>query len=237
MDKQLFFPEILLAEFLLKYFYDDNWYKLPGSMKDILAKEIKETEIKSEVKNLIHNGNVYIGENCTFGDNVVIDGPSYIDDDCEIATGAYIRAGSYIGKGCSVGHAAETKNLIMMNGSKISNHTFAGDSILGVKARLGGHSELANRRFDQEAIDIVINDSVFHTGLDKYGAIIGNGARLGGGVFTSPGTAIGFRTFVSTGTKIGGYIPAEKFVKTEDNIKILDNKFKGELHNKNRIYE
>jgi acetyltransferase-like isoleucine patch superfamily enzyme len=117
-----------------------------------------------------------------------------------------------------------------MEGSKIANHCFLGDSIIGANARLGGHSETANRKFDQQAVEFSYKETRLVTGLDKLGLILGEGARLGGGVFTSPGTMIGRKTFVGTLTSVSGYIPAEMFVKAEIPLKIVSNKFSGELH-------
>jgi NDP-sugar pyrophosphorylase family protein len=237
MNTDLFFNEILVADFLKPYFEKEDWYLLPGKIKDILKENIKETEINSEIGNLIYHGNVYIGKNCVIGDNVVLDGPVYIGDNVEIATGAYIRAGSYIGNGCAIGHAAEIKAAIIMDKAKVANHCFCGDSIMGSKARMGGHSETANRKFDQTLISLNIDGNVFETNLDKYGAVIGEGSRLGGGVFTSPGTTIGMNTFISTLVQISGYVPSNKFVKMSSIPVIKDNSFSGELNNKSKIYE
>ena len=58
---------------------------------------------------------------------------------------------------------------------------------------------------------------------------MGENSRLGGGVFTAPGTTIGKKSFVSTMASVAGYIPAEHFVKSETNIKMVPNNFSGEL--------
>jgi NDP-sugar pyrophosphorylase family protein len=237
MNKDLFFNEILVADFLKPFFEKEDWYLLPGQIKDILKKNIIKTEINSEIGNLIYHGNVYIGKNCVIGDNVVIDGPAYIGDEVELATGAYIRAGTFIGNGCSIGHAAEIKAAIIMDKAKVANHCFCGDTIMGSKARMGGHSETANRKFDQTVVSLNVEGKIVNTNLDKYGAIIGEGSRLGGGVFTSPGSTIGKNTFVSTMTQVNGYIPPNKFVRIDSALVIKDNSFTGELSNKSKIYE
>ena len=166
-----FFTKFAVPKFLLKEFKKDDWYMVIGNLREILNEQIKENEIQSMGKNLSINGKVYIGKNCTIGENVVIDGPAYIDDEVEIGPGVYIRPGSVIGKTCSIGHGGEVKNAIMMDGSKIANHCFLGDSIIGINARLGGHSETSNRRFDQGEIYFAYKEHKLVTGLDKLGLI------------------------------------------------------------------
>jgi NDP-sugar pyrophosphorylase family protein len=224
-----FFDNILVPEFLMGEFKKDDWYLVLTKLDKILDENIKKTEIKTSGKNLLTNGKVYIGENCTIGENVVIYGPVYIGDNVEIGPGAYIKSGSVICNSCSIGMASQVKNSIMMEGSKVANHVFLGDSIMGPRARIGGHSETANRRFDQGNIDFSYKDQNLFTGKDKLGCILGEDSRLGGGVFTAPGSMIGKGTFVLTMAQIAGYIPPHKFIKPVNSIKIEDNKFKGKL--------
>jgi NDP-sugar pyrophosphorylase family protein len=224
-----FFNTIAVPDFIKPEFEKTDWYLLIARSKEILNKLIEKTELLSQGKNLSINGKVYIGTNCVIGENVVIDGPVYIADNVEIGPGAYIRAGSIISKGCSVGHAAEVKNSLMMEGSKVANHVFLGDSIIGSTARIGGHCETANRRFDQLPVEFIYKGVKLSTGLDKLGVVLGEGSRLGGGVFTAPGTMIGKNSFVETMASVQGYVPENMFVKNEISVRMIPNKFSGEL--------
>jgi bifunctional UDP-N-acetylglucosamine pyrophosphorylase/glucosamine-1-phosphate N-acetyltransferase len=225
-----FFCDIQVPSFLMSEFKKDDWYLVIAHLKEILKNEIPSNIIKTDFSDKVSiKGAVTIGKNCTIGDFVVIDGPVYIGDNVEIGPSAYIRPGSVICDNVSIGHAAQVKNSIMMPGSKVANHVLLADSIIGKKARLGGHCETANRRFDQGEIEFIYKTTKLHTGLDKLGLILGDGARLGGGVFTYPGTMIGKNTFVSTMACIGGYIEPNKFLKFKTQYEILENNFKGEL--------
>jgi len=225
-----FFSNIQVPEFLNSEFKKDDWYMLIANLRNILKKEISENSIKSKISDkVVLNGNVFVGENTVIGEFVVIDGPVYIGNNVEIGPGVYIRPGTVICDDVSIGHASEIKNSIMMPGSKLANHVLLADSIIGKKARLAGHCETANRRFDQGEIDFIYKNSKLNTGLDKLGMILGDGSRLGGGVFTFPGTMIGMNTFVSTMACVGGYIEPNKFIKFKGQYETLDNNFKGEL--------
>ena len=219
-----FFNQILVPDFLKTEFENDNWYLVIGNLKKILEEKISESSLNSNEQTLITSGKVYIGKNCKISPYVVIEGPVYIDDEVEIGPHANIRPGSVISKGCSIGHAAEVKNSIMMERSRVANHTFLGDSIIGVEARLGGHTETANRRFDQKPIEFTYNDSKLQTGLDKLGIILGERSRLGGGVMSSPGTMVGKNSLIGTLAFVSGYIPPNKYLKVKHENIIVDNR-------------
>lgn len=235
IDKNIFFDSILAPEFILKEFSKTDWVMVIKNFENLLKNNISE-EINSEFKNVKISGKVYIGKNSHLGEYSTIEGPVYIGDDVEIGPNVFIRAGSIIGNDCVVGHAAEVKNSLMMDGSKISNHTFLGDSILGVKSRMGGHSETMNRRFDQKEISFLYKDQIIETGLDKLGAIMGSGVRLGGGVLTTPGVMIGKKTFIASGVIVDAFIPENKFVKSNNTYSIKDNNYKGELNQDSGLY-
>lgn len=227
------FDEIKTVSFLSDYFNRKDWYRLPRDLKKLIEENI-QNPIDS-IANGVISGSVHIGENVSIGAFVVIEGPVFIGDNVEIGSHAHIRPGSVIGNNCVVGYTAGVKNSLMMDGSKISNHAFIGDSILGAKARVGGHSETGNRRFDQGEIPWSFEKGKVETGLDKLGAILGEGSRLGGAVITSPGTVIGKNTFVSSGANVSGFVPSGKFVKAKTELEIRDNSFIGELNQKSTL--
>lgn len=233
---QDFFKDLTLPSFLQSVFEKEEWYLVTAQLIEILNNSITQTELNSGDETLKITGKVHIGSNCTIGQYVVIDGPAYIDDDVEIGPHAYIRPGTVILKGCSIGHAAEIKNSIMMEGAKIANHCFLGDSIIGKKARLGGHSETANRRFDQQPIEFTYRDFKIQTQMPKLGLVLGDGSRLGGGVFTAPGTMIGYNCFISTMAFVSGYVPPGKFIKVQMETDMIDNRFSKELEH-SKLFE
>lgn len=228
------FKSIDTVEFIIKYFENPDWYMLIRDLKKILNDNLKEDSI--DLENVITSGKVFIGKNTIVGPFTYIEGPVYIGDNVEIGPNVHLRPGSVISDNCVVGHAAEVKNTLMMSGSKTANHTLLADSIIGNKARVAGHSETANRRFDQAEVSWNMEDKEIKTGLDKLGAILGEESRIGGSVMLSPGTVIGMKTFIATGLVVGGYVPANKFMKVRTQIEITENKFTGSLHNKSKLY-
>jgi NDP-sugar pyrophosphorylase family protein len=227
------FTNLNTFDFVKEYFQREDWFLLTKDLKELIN---NINDFNNPVfPNVVIKGNVYIGENCTMGHYVVIEGPVYIGNNVEIGSHAHIRPGSIISDNCVIGYTAGIKNSLMMEGAKIANHTFLGDSIMGPKARLGGHSETANRRFDQGEISWNLKSGSVNSHLDKLGAIIGENSRVAGAIMIFPGTVIGQNTFIASGANVSGYIPESKFVKSLNTFEIRDNKFQGELHQKSTL--
>lgn len=230
-----FGEERLAPDFLLRFFTQNDWYLVVASLIEILDNNLPEQQ-ENISTHLKVNGKVRIGNNCRISEYCVIDGPAYIGDNVEIGPHVYIRPGSVIGNNCVLGHASEVKNSLMMDGAKIANHTMLADSIMFARARLGGHSETMNRRYDQKAIAWKFEDKSIETNLTKLGAIIGEDTRVGGGVFLAPGVTIGKNCFIESGTNLTQAIAPYSFVKHKQELDIRDNKFRESLHSRDGLF-
>lgn len=169
-------------------------------------------------------GNYIIGKGTSIHSNVSIEGPVIIGENVTIQSGALIRPYSIIGDNCVIGHGAEIKHSIIQNKAKVQSLTFAGDSIIGKSTRVGSGTILANRRFDQK--NITVKDSKgnkIDTGLDFFGAIIGDNTRLGANSTTLPGSFIGKYTWILPNVQVRGFIESEKRVFPVMSTKIENN--------------
>ena len=72
--------------------------------------------------------------------------------ECQRAFSLIIRNQAYIGSNCVIGHSADVKRSICLNGAKMQCGIFVGDSILGCGARIGSGVILANRKFNQTKV-------------------------------------------------------------------------------------
>ncbi|MBM3199754.1 hypothetical protein FJZ53_02365 [Candidatus Woesearchaeota archaeon] len=167
-------------------------------------------------------GNVVIGKGTVVDDYVTIEGPCIIGKDCEIRPGAMIRAKSVIGDKVVMGHGVELKNSIIFDEAKISTNSFVGDCILGKGARVASGAITGNRRFDQKKVEIKIGKSSHPTGMDKFGCILGEYARIGANCSTAPGTLIGKHTWTYSNLMIRGVIPPKKLLKLRQEIEMVD---------------
>jgi UDP-N-acetylglucosamine diphosphorylase / glucose-1-phosphate thymidylyltransferase / UDP-N-acetylgalactosamine diphosphorylase / glucosamine-1-phosphate N-acetyltransferase / galactosamine-1-phosphate N-acetyltransferase len=134
----------------------------------------------------------------TIEDAAIIKGPAIIGPDCFIAAGAYIRGGCWLDGGCVLGPGVELKSSFLFQGAKLAHFNFVGDSILGRDVNLEAGAIIANCRNEQpaRAISFMHNGKRIDTGTKKFGALVGDGVKIGAnaviapGVFIAPGTIV-----------------------------------------------
>src|SRR3990167_1574738 len=98
-----------------------------------LFTNLHETHINGKVDStVVINGPVHIGEGSVIHPHVVIDGPVIIGENVSIRSHAQIRNHVYLGSGSVVGHGADIKKSLCLNGCKVQDGTFTGDSVVGV---------------------------------------------------------------------------------------------------------
>ena len=148
------------------------------------------------------NGMVRVGVGSQLRAGTYISGPVIIGRDCELGPNCYIRASTVIGDECRIGAGVEIKNSLIMNGTKISHLSYAGDSIIGENCNLGAGTKVANVRLDGDEITVRGID----TGRRKLGVVMGDGVQTGINTCINPGTVIGGGAWIGPGALTGGEI-------------------------------
>jgi NDP-sugar pyrophosphorylase family protein len=122
----------------------------------------------------------------------VLKGPLIVGRGCWIAAGAYLRGGCWLGERCILGPGAELKSSLMFAGSKLAHFNFVGDSILGRDVNLEAGAVVCNYRNERgdKEIRVRVDGRAIATGVDKFGALIGDGARIGANAVLAPGTVL-----------------------------------------------
>jgi NDP-sugar pyrophosphorylase family protein len=122
----------------------------------------------------------------------VIKPPAIIGPNCFVASTAYLRGGVFLDEGCIVGPACELKSTFMLAGSKIAHLSFVGDSIIGAGANIEAGAIIANYRNERvdKRIRIAFDGEVIDTGVEKFGALVGDGAKIGANAVIAPGALI-----------------------------------------------
>lgn len=185
----------------------DRWLNLSFPWDLLTANESLLTVIESQISGKIEDnvaikGPVQVGENTVIRSGSYIVGPVIIGQDCDIGPNCYIRPYTSIGDGCHIGNAVEVKNCIIMNGSKLPHHNYAGDSIIGEDCNFGAGTKIANLRLDKKNIHAAGID----TRRRKLGAIIGDRVETGINASINIGSMIGNDTLIGPGAKAGGVI-------------------------------
>lgn len=157
--------------------------------------------------------NIFLDSGSIIQDTARIEGKAIIGKNCIIGHGVLLRGGVVIGDNVSIGHGGEIKHSIVMNSSSVAHLNYVGDSIIGSDVNISGGAILANWRFDRQKIKVRTSSDEIETGLEKFGAIIGDGVTIGVNAVLNPGTIIGKKSLIFPLTSVTGYHPDESVVK------------------------
>jgi UDP-N-acetylglucosamine diphosphorylase / glucose-1-phosphate thymidylyltransferase / UDP-N-acetylgalactosamine diphosphorylase / glucosamine-1-phosphate N-acetyltransferase / galactosamine-1-phosphate N-acetyltransferase len=171
------------------------------------------------------SGLVHIGKGTKIHPFVTIQGPVYIGDNVSVRSHSILRSEAYVASNCVVGHSADVKRSICLNGAKMQCGIFLGDSILGASARVGSGVITANRKFNQTPVSYQGRDGKLHaSGREFFGVIVGRYCRLGANVVTYPGTIIREHTWVGGGCVLHGTYGPDQFVSVKQDLLIRPKK-------------
>jgi UDP-N-acetylglucosamine diphosphorylase/glucosamine-1-phosphate N-acetyltransferase len=177
-------------------------------------------------------GKVIIDDNVRVFENAVIRGPAYIGPNCVIGTNSLVRDYSHIGAGCVVGFSTEVKGSYISDGCWF-HINYVGDCIIGEGCSFGANTVFANWRFDEKNISIRIEGKSMNSGLDKFGAIVGNNCRTGVNVSVMPGVRIGPNSIISSHASLTDDLEPDKMLICNQVQKTIRNLFKT---NKNKTH-
>ena len=172
------------------------------------------------------SGAVFVGKGTVVEQGAMIKGPAWIGEGCEIRNGAYIRENVIIGSGCVIGNSCELKNCIIFDEAQIPHFNYVGDSILGYKAHLGAGAILSNVKLDHSEIIISTPQGLLHTGLKKFGALLGDRVEVGCNSVLNPGSIVGRDSIIYPGTIWRGVVPANSVVKTQHTSEVIERRRK-----------
>lgn len=127
-----------------------------------------------------------------------IKGPAIIGQGCFVAASALLRGGVWLDEGCVIGAGVELKSVFMFSGSRAAHFNFIGDSVVGSDVNFEAGSVVANHRNERQdkRIRVTFDGNAIETGTEKFGALIGDGSRIGANAVLAPGTLLKPRTVV-----------------------------------------
>ncbi len=139
----------------------------------------------------IHNG-VAVHRTATVEEGVVLSGPVVVAAGCFLAAHAYLRGGVFLDDGVTIGPGCEVKSSFVFQGTTLAHFNFVGDSLVGAGVNLEAGAVIANHYNERTDKDITVRvgGQLIPTGVQKFGALIGDGSRLGANAVTSPGTIL-----------------------------------------------
>ncbi|MEO7241818.1 MAG: LpxA family transferase [Variovorax sp.] len=135
---------------------------------------------------------VAVHRTATVEPGAVLKGPLILGAGCFVAAGAYLRGGNWVDDGCTLGPGTELKSSFVFEGSRLGHFSFVGDSILGADVNLEAGSIVCNHRNERadKEIRVRVHGLLQRTGALKFGAVIGDGSRIGANAVLAPGTLL-----------------------------------------------
>jgi len=131
---------------------------------------------------------------------VVLKPPLILAENSFVGAHAYLRGGVYIGAGSRIGPGCEIKSSLILANTATAHFNFIGDSIIGNKVNFEAGSVIANHFNEKSGPDKLIlvryNGLNIDTNVIKFGALIGDGSRIGANAVLSPGTILSRNTVV-----------------------------------------
>ena len=161
---------------------------------------------------------VWIAKDAKVFPSAYIHGPAIIGRGAEVRHCAFIRGNAIVGEGAVVGNSTELKNVVLFNKVQAPHYNYVGDSILGFKAHMGAGSITSNVKSDKTLVDVVVNGERIHTGLKKFGAMLGDNVEIGCNTVMNPGTVIGRMSNVYPTSMVRGFIPEKSIYKKRGEV-------------------
>jgi UDP-N-acetylglucosamine diphosphorylase / glucose-1-phosphate thymidylyltransferase / UDP-N-acetylgalactosamine diphosphorylase / glucosamine-1-phosphate N-acetyltransferase / galactosamine-1-phosphate N-acetyltransferase len=122
----------------------------------------------------------------------VIRGPAILGRNCAVAAHAYLRDGVFLDERVRIGPSCEVKSSFLFRGAVLAHLNYAGNSLIGGAVNVEAGAVLANHwnERDGKEIAVMLADYRVMTGVEKFGALLGDGVRIGANAVTAPGTLL-----------------------------------------------
>lgn len=183
-------------------FYPWNFLNI---LQKLLFEELKQVKISSKAS--ISESSIIEGP-CIIEDDVIIDdyckikGPSYISKGTFIGMNSLVR-NCAIGEETQIGFNCELAASYFAGHDKISHQNVILDSIIGENVWFGGYTTTTNVLPEIKSIKYKIDDVLVDTGINQFGAVVGNNCAIGASVIILPGIQILPTSVVQARTMIG----------------------------------
>lgn len=165
-----------------------NWEEFITRSSDLFTEDPWKISVEEFVKKNTHD--IFIHPTSVVENGAVLKAPVYIGPNCFVGAHAYLRGGVYLMGNNSIGPGCELKSCIIFPNTNLAHFNFIGDSILGSNVNMEAGSIIANH-FNERT------DKEIFPGVTKFGALVGDGCKIGANAVLSPGTILKKNTVVA----------------------------------------
>ncbi len=170
-------------------------------------------------------GPVFISHDVTIGAQAVIEGPVYLGPGTRVNPRSWLHGGNAIGPVCKIG--GEIDGCIMCGYSNKQHDGFLGHVFVGSWVNIGAGTNNSDLKNTYGSIRVPLHGRPIDTGLQFFGAIIGDHAKLGINTTLATGSVVGFGAVSVTTKTVPKYLPSCSWVTDDrvergDVVKLID---------------
>ena len=161
-------------------------------------KEIVEEIIPKLGKDFTIKDGIAIHKSVTIEKGVTIKRPFIAMENCHLGAHSYFREGVFLDNSVKIGPGSEIKSSLICSETAIAHLNYIGNSIIGQNVNFEAGSIAANHYNEREnkRIWVKYNNEITDTGVEKFGAIVGDNSRIGANGVLSPGTILQKKSIV-----------------------------------------
>lgn len=141
---------------------------------------------------------IAIHKTASIDSHAILKGPVIISSNCFVGAHVYLRGGVFLDEYVSIGPGCELKTSLLFSHTALGHFNFVGDSLVGSHVNMEAGAVVANHfneRKDKN-IFVSVNGKRYPTGVQKFGALIGDQSKIGANAVLSPGTILAPQTIV-----------------------------------------
>ncbi len=181
----------------------DKWIPIGYPWHILDANKLFLEAIKNDLngkieKNVTIKGNLVLGKGSVVKSGSYIEGPVIIGENSIIGPNSFIRPHTSIGNNCRIG-LSEIKNSVIMDNFTSKHFAYIGESIMGENVNIGAGTVIADLRHDNSNVLSFYDETLVDTNRKKFGAVIGDGVKLGINTSVYPGRKIWPGKFTTPG--------------------------------------
>ena len=175
-----------IPSFLKTKDYSLPW-KITADIKEIIEALIPTLGTDFKVEN-----GIAIHKSAVLEHGITLKRPIIIKGKCQVGANAYFREGVFLDSSVKIGPGSEIKGSMIFSGTSIAHFNYIGNSIIGRNVNFEAGSIAANHYNEREdkRICVSFNNQTIDTGLEKFGALVGDNSRIGANGVLSPGTIL-----------------------------------------------
>lgn len=121
-----------------------------------------------------------------------IKAPAVIGPECFVGPHTLLRGGVWLMESASVGPGVEIARSVIGERTALAHFNFVGDSVLGAEVNMEAGAVIANHYNERtdKTVHVLVDGTKVSTGTTKFGALVGDGCKIGANAVLSPGTML-----------------------------------------------